>query len=242
MSAKRLWKQPFTAMLIAAAVLVVLAVGVLGNSRGQDPSSHGRAGVQMKGARWITLPDGKKVWGVPLVLQSKNGRVSAHLASYGVCTYCTSRRNLGSGLCMSSYPNIKGLSVKQYPCNGSANQEWIYAKGSGYGNNLLAYNSPQLCLDNRQGAFFNGNLQILWPCNSNSRPAYALWYGHGASFVAGRDYQVIHLSQGLGQLSHYCLTTRGNKTPGSPIVEWTCDPNSRNQAFSGDWEPLDPPG
>jgi hypothetical protein len=189
----------------------------------------------MKSARWITLKDGKRVYGVPMTVRVSGGKLLAHPASYGGCGYCTARVNYGSGMCMSSYPNSQGSGVDQFSCNNSANQEWVYATLTDGEPYLFAYNSNNLCLNNYGFSFSNGNQMALWSCDSSST---SMWFGAGASNYGG--YDLIHLFQGFGTWSHQCLTVLPGRPSGSAVEEWTCDKTSVWQAFSGLWTAIGP--
>jgi hypothetical protein len=153
----------------------------------------------------------------------RRGPVIAH-AAYGNSSQL---KNVGSGLCVSSYPNKAGSPVRQYACNGGINQQWLYGKGSEGLNYIFSWAGNELCLDNYQGRLANGNQQILWGCwNGAAAPK---GYEIGGSAVAGA--YMFHLALKIGTESKYCLTSLGNKSAGSPIVAWVCNKYSANQAF-----------
>lgn len=183
---------------------------------------------------WMTI-GGKRVWGVHVVLQVRNGSVVAHAASAcGTSGSC--HQNLGSGLCMSSYPNQQAQAIEQYSCNGSLNQSWTYFHYSDdmpYLKSDGAGVQKDLCLNNYGGGFSNGNKMALWSCESTSA---AMWFGAGASSHSG--YSLVHLYASIGRWSQQCLTTLGNTANGSPIEQWACNVNAANQQFDGNWNPL----
>lgn len=176
-------------------------------------------------ARWMTV-GGRRVWGVPLTLQLEHGHLTARAAA--IATH----NNLGSGLCMSSYPNAQGQPIEQFPCTGSLNQQWTFYQGTNNQGYLGAMGSPggALCLNNYGGRFVDNNAQALWACSSNS---YAMWYGVGTSNFSG--YLLVHLNQAVGLWSSMCLTSLGNTASGSHIDEYTCNRAAANQSFGGNW-------
>jgi hypothetical protein len=233
--------------------IVVIVAGLVAAPLAGTAAGHSQAGaVQtkapahiglglspslMKSARWITLKDGTKVYGVPMTIKVSGGKLLAHPASFGNNPYATARVNYGSGMCMSSYPNTQGSGVDQFAYNNSANQEWIYATYTDNEPYLFAYNANNLCLNNFGFSFSNGNQMALWSCSSSS---IAMWFGAGASNYGG--YELIHLFQSFGAWSHQCVTTLPGRPSGSAVEEWTCDKTSVWQAFSGLWDPPSPPG
>lgn len=241
------WRVP--ARLAVTAIVAAFAVAALaGTAAGQSQGgsvkatgSRGHVGLGlspslMKSARWIRLKDGKQVYGVPLSIRVSHGKVLAHPAAYGNCVYCAPRRNAGSGMCMSSYPNTQGSYVFQYTCTNAANQEWIYAIGADYEPYIFAYNANNLCLNNFQDQFSNGSLMALWSCNSASAP---MWFGVGVSNYSG--YYLIHLFKSFGTWSNQCVTVLPNRPSDSPVEQWLCDKSSQWQAFSGPTDAVDPP-
>lgn len=237
-----------TRLAIAVVVAGLAVMGLTSSALGQ---SHGatRAGARgpavtkmspgfMKSARGITLRNGEKVFGVRVVVKLSGGKMVARPASFGSCQYCSLRQNLGSGMCMSSYPNQQGHEVDQFACNGgAANQQWIYATYTDGEPYLFAYNANHLCLNNYGFSFSNGNKMALWSCNSAST---AMWFGAGGSNWNG--WLLVHLFSSFGTWSHQCVTTLPGRSSGAPIEEWTCDKTSSWQAFSGLWDALSPPG
>jgi hypothetical protein len=193
----------------AAGALAIAGSAAAGGSHAPRAHSHSTRGVHS----------------LPLVRGSSDGVSPAHSAF----PIGTSVVNRGTGLCMSSYPNTQGTQVKQYTCNGSANQHW----GEETGPDLIHYNIVSvgsgltLCLDNYQFKFVNNNKQILWPCFSGN--PFAEGYHEGASAIANSF--MLHLYDGLGSLSNYCVSSLGNTSQGSGLVEYVCNKNSRNQAF-----------
>jgi Ricin-type beta-trefoil lectin domain-like len=207
-------------LVIVAAIAAIGATALIG---GASASASTIPKNLAKQARWVNL-HGRRVYGVPIVFQrDRHGRFIAH-AAWGNASQL---KNAGSGLCMSSYPNKAGARVNQYACNGSINQQWLYGEGTGGHYNIFAYGGNKLCLDNSQGRLANGNSQILWGCfdGADTPRGYAI----GGSATAGA--YMFHLAKGPGASSNYCLTSLGNRSAGSPIVEWVCNKYSANQAF-----------
>lgn len=236
LNAVRLASRLAVGIAVAGLVITIATGSAIARSRPDirgDSSASAQtsasAGI-MKSARWITLRDGRKVWGVPLSLRLNRGRIDAHAASWGTCYYCSERANLGSGMCMSSYPNVQGPYVSEYDCNNSANQEWIYVTETDYMPYLVAYNSNNLCLNNWGFGFSNGNRMGLYSCNSAS---IAMWFVAEGSDWENYGYYLLHLYQAFGTPSNQCVTTLPGRPSGGPVDEWTCDPGSSWQAWGG---------
>jgi hypothetical protein len=225
---------------LAVAAFAGTAVGHSESGAKAKAAAHVGLGLSpslMKSARWITLRDGQRVYGVPLTIRVSGGKLLAHPASYGGCAYCSAHANYGSGQCMSSYPNTQGSPIEEYTCNNSANQEWVYASYTDNEPYLFAYNTNHLCLNNYGFSFSNGNKMALWSCSSGS---VAMWFGAGASNYSG--YELIHLFASYQKWSNQCVTVLPNRPAGSAVEEWTCDRGSTWQAFNGLWDGLAPPG
>ena len=189
----------------------------------------------MKSARWITLRDGKRVFGVPVTFGVSHRRLVTRPRSYGNCMMCATHKNLGSGMCISSYPNSQGSGINEYGCNGDANQQWVYALYTDGMPYLFAYNTNNLCLNNLGGGFGNGYRIGLWSCNSG---AASMWFGVGGSDWNG--WLLVHLYNGFASWSHQCMTTLPGRGNGGPIDQWTCDRGSTWQAWGGDWSANSP--
>jgi hypothetical protein len=234
------------AVVLVAASLAVMVFAGTAIGHGTEPVKAGASPTVaanltpslMKHARWIRLRDGKRVWGVPLTVKVSAGKLMAHPASYGNCIWCTSHNNLGSGMCISSYPNTQGPNVSEYGCNGSANQEWVYAAYTLNEPYLFAYGSnSNLCLNNYGGGFSNGNRIGLWSCNAS---APSMWFGAGGSDWNG--WLLLHLFKAFGTWSNQCVTTLPGAASGGPIDQWTCNIGSSWQAWGGDWDEGSAPG
>lgn len=204
-------RRTFSALM---AALLLVGGGVA--------TAQASSSMSLRGARWINV-HGRWVFGVPLTIHP--GRTDATVAQVP----WKDLQNLGTGLCMSAWPDKKGQPATQQRCNGSLNQQWVYGwdgpglalinAGMGYGT------TTEWCLDNYQGRLSNGNPQIMWPCRAKPWTWAINYYQGGSAFTDG---VLIHTNSWHG---NYCVTTLGSTTVGSPMEEWLCNKYSRNQAF-----------
>lgn len=227
-----------------AAVLAVV-VGILSGmvnaasasarvtSRASFDEASRPSDALMREARWVTL-DGQRVLVAPVsAAAGKAAAASGSIVPWGAL------KDVGTGLCLSSYPHEVGHAVEQWPCNGSYNQNWAYVMngaGRSLENEGMIVNTPQGphfgCLDNRGGVVFaNGNPQIMWPCEGEGWNL-GLVYAKGVAQRPGTG--LIHTNDFYYHDGKtWCVTSYPNTSPGSTIAEWVCNKYSPNQSFIG---------
>lgn len=227
-------------LIILVTVCMFAALALMSPARAQSTASGtsqvslrerlSPSGILMREARWVTL-NGQRVLVAPI---SATARTAS--ASPGPIPW-ESLRNVGTGLCLSSYPHKVGHGVEQYPCNGSYNQSWVLILDGpawALANRGMVINTSQGpsngCLDNRGGEVFaNGNSQIMWPC-------YGAGWNLGLTYSSGGGHipntTIIHTNHfAFHGGKTWCVTSYPNKSPGSTMAEWICNTYSPNQSF-----------
>ena len=131
-------------------------------------------------------------------------------------------KNLGTGLCMTSRGSqTAGTPIVQWPCNGSANQEWT-AETQALGGYILVNEGSsrgdrKWCLNERGGVAYKYNTLVMWPCNSG--PYNDRFYGSPGpqgGFKMALDARDL-------KSNGYCVTSGGNTHVGSTVFEWPCN-------------------
>jgi hypothetical protein len=228
-------------LVAVLAVVVVIVSGMVsaasasarGTSRASLGEASGPSDALMRDARWVTI-QGQRVLVAPVSATAEKAS-----AAPGSVVPWGSLKDVGTGLCLSSYPDEVGHAVEQWPCNGSYNQNWAYVvngAGRSLENEGMIVNTPVGpefgCLDNRGGVVFeNGNPQIMWPCEGRGWNL-GLVYAKG---VAQRPGTVlIHTNDFYYHDGKtWCVTSYPNMSPGSALAEWVCNKYSPNQSFVG---------
>jgi hypothetical protein len=173
------------------------------------------------------------MFGVPVIVSTEATRNApsgpqAHASSYPFNRVS----NLNTRLCLSSYPYQPGRPATQQRCTGSYDEDWVLVH-DGYGWALLnegMYKGGQdWCLYNQGGRMTNGNPQVMTSCYGWKHWSWGLAYAQGGSAASSRAV-MLHTNAERG---HYCVSSLGRRTVGSPIEEWLCNKYQPNQAWIG---------
>ncbi|MFF3445494.1 family 43 glycosylhydrolase, partial [Streptosporangium sp. NPDC002721] len=128
-------------------------------------------------------------------------------------------RNRHNNLCLDDYnaATTPGAQVRQWTCNGQANQDWqITPAADGY--STIVNRHSGLCLDNTDWGTTAGSPVQQWTCNGLTVQQWRI------TSVGGGYSTLTNRHSGLC-LDNYNFAT----TAGSEVRQWTCNGNNAQQ-------------
>ena len=165
--------------------------------------------------RFPTATTLSMTWTPQVVIDTAAGTVAASTAG----TVTLTARNSGKCLDVTSASTANNAAVKQFTCNGGANQRWQAVDAGGGFVRLLAGHSGK-CLDVANASTANNAAVIQFSCGAGTNQQFQLQdAGNGAVRIVARH-------------SGRCLDiANGATTDGAALIQFTCG-SGTNQQFT----------